>query len=62
MTELSGPTDADIKRVTAPVSPPAVIDSAFTVPGKRWFTIFRLYGPLEGYMDGPWKPGDIESI
>ena len=33
-----------------------------TLPGKGWFTIFRLYGPLEGYMDGSWKPSDIESI
>jgi hypothetical protein len=29
MTEFSGPSDADVKRVTAPVSPPAVIDSEF---------------------------------
>lgn len=32
-----------------------------TLPGKGWFTILRLYGPLEGYMDGSWKPGDIEA-
>jgi hypothetical protein len=31
-----------------------------TVPGKGWFTILRLYGPLEGYMDRSWKPSDIE--
>jgi hypothetical protein len=31
-----------------------------TLPGKGWFTILRLYGPLEGYMDRSWKPGDIE--
>ena len=29
MTDSSGPSDADIKRVTAPVSPPAVISSDF---------------------------------
>ena len=32
-----------------------------TLPGKGWFTIFRLYGPLEGYMDKSWKPSDIEA-
>jgi hypothetical protein len=32
-----------------------------TVPGKGWFMIFRLYGPLEGYMDGSWKPSDVEA-
>jgi hypothetical protein len=31
-----------------------------TLPGKGWFTILRLYGPLEGYMDTSWKPSDIE--
>jgi hypothetical protein len=31
-----------------------------TLAGKGWFTILRLYGPLEGYMDGSWKPSDIE--
>jgi hypothetical protein len=31
-----------------------------TVPGKGWFTILRLYGPLEGYMDRSWKPSDVE--
>jgi hypothetical protein len=33
-----------------------------TVPGKGWFTIFRLYGPLETYMDGSWKLSDVEAI
>ena len=31
-----------------------------TVPGKKWFTIFRLYGPLEPWFDHSWIPGDIE--
>lgn len=31
-----------------------------TLPGKGWFTIFRLYGPTETYMDGSWKLSDIE--
>ena len=30
-----------------------------TVPGEGWFTIFRLYGPLEGYFDHTWKPSDL---
>jgi hypothetical protein len=33
-----------------------------TVPGKGWFTIFRLYGPLETYMDGSWKLSDIQRV
>ena len=31
-----------------------------TVPGKKWFTILRLYGPLEPWFDKTWMPGDIE--
>ncbi len=30
-----------------------------TVPGRGWFTILRLYGPLEPWFDKTWRPGDI---
>jgi hypothetical protein len=33
-----------------------------TVPGKGWFTIFRLYGPLEAWFDKTWKPGEFEEV
>ena len=33
-----------------------------TVPGKKWFTILRLYGPLETWFDKTWIPGDIEPV
>ncbi|MGO4392978.1 DUF1214 domain-containing protein [Variovorax sp. M-6] len=28
-----------------------------TAPGKRYFTILRLYGPTEPAFDKSWKPG-----
>ena len=31
-----------------------------TVPGKKWFTLLRLYGPLEPWFDNTWVPGEIE--
>ena len=31
-----------------------------TVAGKKWFTILRLYGPLEPWFDQTWVPGEIE--
>jgi hypothetical protein len=31
-----------------------------TVSGKGWFTILRLYGPLEPWFDKTWRPGEIE--
>ena len=31
-----------------------------TIPGKHWFSYFRLYGPLGPYLDRSWAPGDFE--
>ncbi len=31
-----------------------------TIPGKSWFVILRLYGPLQPWFDKTWRPGDIE--
>ncbi|GAA3913875.1 DUF1254 domain-containing protein [Microbacterium invictum] len=33
-----------------------------TVPGKGWFVMLRLYGPLEPWFDQTWRPGEIERI
>jgi hypothetical protein len=33
-----------------------------TVPGKGWWGIFRLYGPLEPWFDKTWRPGDFELL
>ena len=33
-----------------------------TVPGKDFFVILRLYGPLEAAINRTWKPGDLEPI
>ena len=33
-----------------------------TAPGKKWFAILRLYGPLEPWFDRTWIPGDLEPI
>jgi hypothetical protein len=30
-----------------------------TLPGKGWFMILRLYGPLEPWFDKTWRPGEI---
>jgi hypothetical protein len=30
-----------------------------TVPGQGWFSIFRLYGPLQPWFDRSWTPEDI---
>ncbi len=33
-----------------------------TVPGKSWFTILRMYGPLKPWIDKTWRPGEIELV
>jgi hypothetical protein len=31
-----------------------------TVPGKGWWTILRLYSPLQPFFDKSWRPSEIE--
>jgi hypothetical protein len=33
-----------------------------TIPGKGWFTYFRLYGPTQPYFDRSWVLPDIERV
>ena len=33
-----------------------------TIPGKGWFAMLRLYGPLEPWFDKKWRPGEIELV
>jgi hypothetical protein len=32
------------------------------LPGKAWFTILRLYGPLEPWFKKTWRPDDIKRV
>jgi hypothetical protein len=33
-----------------------------TVPGQSWFTLLRLYGPLQPWFDKSWRPDDIVEV
>ncbi|MGB3365788.1 MAG: DUF1254 domain-containing protein [Thermodesulfobacteriota bacterium] len=33
-----------------------------TIPGKSWFIILRMYGPLEPWLNQTWRPGEIELV
>ena len=33
-----------------------------TVPGQGYFSLFRLYGPLDSWFDKTWKIGDLEPV
>ena len=45
-------------------NPPAGFEKNWTqtVSGKGWFTILRLYGPLEPWFDKTWRPGEFELV
>ena len=55
--------DGSVDLYFAPESPPGQQNNWIeTVPGKGWFAILRLYGPLEPWFDHSWRPGDIEPL
>ena len=56
--------DGSVELHFAPELPEGVPEDNWiqTVPGKGWFAILRLYGPLEAWFDQSWKPGDIERV
>jgi hypothetical protein len=33
-----------------------------TIPGKGWFTILRLYSPLEPFFTKAWRPSEVELV
>ena len=33
-----------------------------TIPGKSWFVVLRMYGPLKPWFEKSWRPGEIELI
>jgi hypothetical protein len=33
-----------------------------TIPGKSWFQLFRLYGPLQPWFDQTWRLNEFEPI
>jgi hypothetical protein len=32
------------------------------MPDKGWFTILRLYSPLESFFTKEWRPSEIEMV
>jgi hypothetical protein len=44
-----------------PTAPPGMEKNwVQTIPGKGWFMLLRLYGPLEPWFNKTWRPGEIE--
>jgi hypothetical protein len=56
--------DGSTKGCLAPNKPDGVKrgNSIQTIPGKGWFTILRLYSPLEPFFTKEWRPSEIELV
>jgi hypothetical protein len=63
-TDLAKNPDGSVDLVFAPAPPSDSPESNWvpTVPGRAWFTYFRLYAPLKPYFDASWKLPDIEVV
>ena len=54
-------SDGSVDVYFGPKSPPGKEKNwVQTIPGRGWFTILRLYGPLEPWFAKTWRPGEIE--
>ena len=61
--ELKSNADGSVDIYFAPQAPEGHEDNWIqTIPGKSWFIIFRVYGPLEPWLDKTWRPGELELV
>jgi len=56
--------DSSVDIYVGPKAPPAGFEKNWipTVPGKSWFSYFRLYAPTETHFDGTWVLPDFEKV
>ena len=63
MVELKEANDKSNELFFGPQPPKGSEDRWIkTIPGKGWFTYFRIYGPEKPAFEGSWKPGDFEEV
>jgi hypothetical protein len=54
--------DGTIDVIFSPQRPTDAANWIETIPGKSWFTLFRLYEPLKPWFGHSWKLNDIEKL
>lgn len=54
--------DGSVDVTFRPEPPPAGHNWIQTLPGKGWWAMVRLYGPLEPWFDKTWRLPDMKPI
>jgi hypothetical protein len=61
--DLKKNADGSVDLYFGPTAPQGLENNwVQTVPGKHWFSYFRLYAPTEAYFDKSWKLDDITAV
>ena len=62
--DLKRNADGSVDIYFAPKLPEGISEKNWmkTEPGEGWFTLPRLYAPLEPILDKTWRWNDIEKI
>lgn len=62
-SDIAKNADGSVDLVFAPAPPKGSPESNWipTLPGRAWFTYFRLYAPLQPYFDASWALPDIQA-
>ena len=60
---LQANDDGSFDLYFGPTAPPGKESNwVETIPGKSWFQLFRIYGPLQEWFDQTWKLNEFEPI
>jgi hypothetical protein len=60
--DLVANADGSVDLYFGPTKPAQAQNWIKTIPGKGWFSYFRLYGPKEAYFDKSWQLNDVELV
>jgi hypothetical protein len=61
---LARPADGSVELIFSPQPPADAPKSNWipTAPGRAWFAVFRLEGPLQPWFDGSWTLPEIRAL
>jgi hypothetical protein len=62
MNDLEYNQDGSVTFYIGPDNPDKKKNFIKSVPGRGWFSLFRFYGPGEGFFDRTYKVGDFEKV